>query len=134
MQNLMYLCFFLLPHLIPLSSLYSSIRYLYIFRYLPKPSLLQTKQSTSLSFSFDRYSNSLIVLVALCSTCCNTLMSLLLGSPELDPALQLRFTSADPKGGITSLGLPAIHFLMQPRMILAFASRAHFWLFYGAGA
>lgn len=62
------------------------------------------------------------------------LMSLILGSPKLESALQLGLVSADQRGRITSLGLPAIHFLMQPRMMLSFASRAHFWLIYGAGA
>lgn len=72
--------------------------------------------------------------MALCSTFSNTLMSLILGSPELDPELQLGLASADQRGRITSLGLPPIHFLMEPRVTLAFASRAHFWLFYGADA
>lgn len=76
----------------------------------------------------------MIVLEVLSSACSNTQTSLILGSPELDPALQPGPASADQRGRITSLGLPAIHFLIQPRMMLTFASRARFCLFCGAGA
>jgi len=54
---------------------------------------------------------------------------LVLGSPELDPELQMRLTSSKQRGRTTAVHLRAMLFLMQPKMLLAFfAARAHRWL------
>ena len=53
-------------------------------------------------------------------------VSLALGSPGLDPGLQVCLTSAEQRGGVTSPDLLAVLCLMQPRRSLAaFGTRAH---------
>lgn len=53
----------------------------------------------------------------------------MLGSPELDPALQMCLTRAEQRARITSLNLLVMPHLMQPRMLVTiFAMRVHRWL------
>ena len=58
-------------------------------------------------------------------------IALVLGSAELDTALEMLFTSARQRGRITFLHLLAILLLMQPRIPLAFfTARAHGWFMF----
>ena len=76
------------------------------------------------------------ILQSLNHLCCLALDSLqdipvylLLGSPSLNPALQIFITRAEQRRGITSVNLLAVLCLMQSRMPLAFFSvRAQCWL------
>lgn len=100
----------------------------------PEPSLLQARQS--------QISQPLLDCQMLQSPnhlCGPSLDSLLhahvcieLGSPKLDPALELCLTRAEQRGRITSLSLLAMLFLMQTRRLLGFcAARVHRWLTVG---
>lgn len=52
-----------------------------------------------------------------------------LGSPGLDPALQMCLSNAEQSGMITPIDMLATFFCMQSRLLLSsFAARAHFWL------
>lgn len=56
-------------------------------------------------------------------------ISLVLGSPTLDPASQTCLTSAEQRRRITSPSLLAMFYLMHPWRMLAFsAAKAHCWL------
>lgn len=104
------------------------IRHLYILMRYPLIPLNTRK---------NRLSQPLLTCQTFLSLCSPSLdllqyvhVSLVLGSPELYPALQTCLTSAEQKGRINSLHLLMTLFLMRPRISLAFATRTHCWFMF----